>query len=96
MKEKKAAGLRYTKSDKAPKVIAIGRGEIANKIIHIAQKKGVPIYDDPELVDKLVALNLNQEIPPEIYEVVAEVLAFIYHLNSEKELKHFRGGNKDV
>ncbi|MDK2822948.1 MAG: flagellar biosynthesis protein [Clostridia bacterium] len=82
--QKKAVALKYECGDNAPKVVALGKGEIAEKILSLASEKGVPILSKPVLVDKLIELELQQEVPPELYEVVAEVLAFIYKL-SKKE-----------
>jgi flagellar biosynthesis protein len=81
-KTPKAVALRYDKDkDHAPKVIAKGRGEIAEKILEIAKAYNLPLYEDKNLVQILEALELETEIPPELYRAVAEVLAFIYRLN---------------
>ena len=81
-KTPKAVALRYDKDkDHAPKVIAKGRGEIAEKILEIAKAHNLPLYEDKNLVQILEALELETEIPPELYRAVAEVLAFIYRLN---------------
>jgi len=78
----KAVALKYDpEKDPAPKVIAKGRGEIAEKIIEIAEAYHLPRYEDKNLVQILEALELETEIPPELYRAVAEVLAFIYRLN---------------
>jgi flagellar biosynthesis protein len=78
----KAVALKYDKEkDHAPKVIAKGRAEIAEKIIEIAKAHNLPLYEDKNLVQILEALDLETEIPPELYRAVAEVLAFIYRLN---------------
>ena len=78
----KAVALKYDQEkDHAPKVIAKGRGEIAEKIIEIAKAYNLPLYEDQNLVQILEALELETEIPPELYRAVAEVLAFIYRLN---------------
>lgn len=77
-----AAALRYAPPrDVAPRVTAKGKGRIAEKIIALAQQYGVPIQEDPDLVEILAALDLEQEIPPECYAAVAEILAFVYGLN---------------
>lgn len=81
-KTRKAVALKYDKEkDHAPKVIAKGRGEIAQKIIEIGAAHNLPLYEDKNLVQILEALELETEIPPELYRAVAEVLAFIYRLN---------------
>ena len=80
----KAVALKYdSKKDNAPTVIAKGRGGIAEKIIEVARAHNVPMYEDKNLVQVLEALDLETEIPPELYRAVAEVLAFIYRLNSK-------------
>ncbi len=83
-KSPKAVALKYDdKKNKAPRVIAKGRGEIAEKIIEVAKAHNVPLYEDKNLVQLLEALELETEIPPELYRAVAEVLAFIYRLNGK-------------
>jgi len=83
-KSPKAVALKYDrKKDNAPRVIAKGRGEIAAKIIEVARAHNVPLYEDKNLIQILEALDLETEIPPELYRAVAEVLAFIYKLNGK-------------
>ena len=83
-KSPKAVALKYDeKKDKAPRIIAKGRGNIAEKIIDVAKEHGVPLYEDKNLIQILEALDLETEIPPELYRAVAEVLAFIYRLNAK-------------
>jgi flagellar biosynthesis protein len=83
-KTPKAVALKYDQEKgTAPKVIAKGRGEIAEKIIEIAKACNLPLYEDKNLVQILEALELETEIPPELYRAVAEVLAFIYRLNGK-------------
>ena len=82
-KSPKAVALKYDVSkDRAPRVVARGRGAIAEKIMAIARENHVPLYEDQNLVQILEALELETEIPSELYRAVAEVLAFIYRLNS--------------
>lgn len=84
---KVAVALKYKqKQDQAPKVVASGKGTIAERIIEEAEKCGVPLYEDPELAALLAALPLEREIPPELYESVAKILAFIYNLDQQKGL----------
>jgi flagellar biosynthesis protein len=79
-----AVALEYDQEeDGAPRVTARGSGYIAEKIIEIAEEHGVPIYEDPDLVQFLSKLDIDREIPVELYRAVAEVLAFVYRLNSE-------------
>ena len=85
---KKVVALRYAPpEDAAPKVTAKGQGVIAEKIIEIARKNHIPIKDDPELVNILSMLDLDEEISPSVYKVVAEILAFVYSLKK----KHLAG-----
>jgi flagellar biosynthesis protein len=82
---KKAVALKYDgKDDIAPRVKAKGAGPVAEKIIELAHKHGVPIKDDPDLVEILSQLDIDEAIPPEIYVAVAELLSFVYSLNSKK------------
>lgn len=90
MKERsqKAAALKYRQGkDSAPKLVAKGRGEVAKKIIEIAKAHNIPMQEDQELVEFLSMLDLYQEIPPELYKAVAEILAFIYSIH-KKEAPH--------
>ena len=84
-KEKKVtevAALQYTPGEnKAPKLIAVGKGEIAEKILEKAKENNIPIYQDTKLAKVLNALNIGDEIPPELYEVVAEILVFVSSLD---------------
>jgi flagellar biosynthesis protein len=80
----KAVALKYTpKVDRAPKITAKGSGRVAEKIIELAKKHGIPIQEDPALVKILSQLDFYQEIPPSVYVVVAEILAFIYSMNKK-------------
>jgi flagellar biosynthesis protein len=79
---KKAAALRYDHGrDQAPKVVAKGRGKIAEKIVALAHEHEVPLVEDRNLVQMLEALDVDMEIPAELYKAVAEVLVFVYRLN---------------
>jgi flagellar biosynthesis protein len=83
-KSKKAIAIKYDKTrDRAPRITAKGKGAIAFQIIEIAQRNDVPLYEDQNLARLLDALDLNMEIPPQLYRAVAEVLVFIYRLNSK-------------
>jgi flagellar biosynthesis protein len=84
-KLKKAVALTYRAGeDKAPKVTASGRGKIAERIIETAREHGIPVKDDPDLVEVLSKLDIQEEIPPNVYVVVAELLAFAYSVNGKK------------
>jgi len=77
----KAVALAYDKAKQsAPKVTAKGSGKTAQKIIEIAEKNEIPITKDEDLVEMLSHIELNKEIPPEMYKAVAEVFSFIYKL----------------
>ena len=83
-KLKSAVALKYqTETDAAPKVTAKGEGLVAERIIQLARENQVPIKEDPDLVQILSQVDINKEIPPSVYKVVAELLAFIYKLNSK-------------
>ncbi len=83
-KTEKAAALKYRHGkDSAPKLVAKGKGKVAEKIIEIAKAHGIPVQEDKELVEFLSMLDLYQEIPPELYKAVAEILAFVYSLKKK-------------
>ena len=82
---RKAVALEYQKTSPAPKVTAKGKGEVAERIIQLAQLADVPLYEDPDLVEVLQRLDINELIPPQLYQVVAETLAFVYLLNQERK-----------
>jgi flagellar biosynthesis protein len=83
-KSKKAAALRYDQAqDAAPRVVAKGRGKLAEKIVATAQANQIPLVQDSNLMQMLDLLELETQIPPELYQAVAEVLAFVYRLNRE-------------
>ncbi|HIC08615.1 MAG TPA: flagellar biosynthesis protein FlhB [Aquificales bacterium] len=85
--KKRAAALRYNpQTDSAPKLIAKGRGTVAEKIIELAKEHNIPIVEDPLLVDSLIKLDLYEEIPPHLYEAVAKIVAYIIrHSHSKKQ-----------
>jgi len=84
----KAAALRYRPGvDRAPRVVAKGERKVAEKIIALARKHHIGIHQDPDLLEALSGLDLFQEIPEDLYVVVAELLAFIYSLNRKKVLE---------
>ena len=82
----KAVALKYKPLVKnAPTIIATGKGKVAEKIVKIAREHNIFIHDDPDLVEVLAQLDLNEEIPTELYVVVSELLAFVYALNREEK-----------
>ena len=78
-----AAAIKYDpRKDLAPRMTAKGSGWLAEKIISLARKNGIPIKEDPNLVQILAGLEIDQEIPPELYRAVAEILSYIYSMNN--------------
>lgn len=83
-KRKEAVALKYDAAkDLAPSVIAKGKGEVAANILARAKENGIIIQEDPTLVELLSKLNIHESIPEELYEVVAEVFAFLYQLDQK-------------
>ena len=81
---KSAVSIQYKgKTAKAPKITAKGKGLMGEKIVALAKEHGIPIKEDPDLVHLLSQVDINEEIPPDMYRVVAELLAFIYKINQE-------------
>lgn len=76
-KVKQAVALAFDPADDAPKVVASGTGALADKIIEEAQKNAVPLHKDSKLANTLAKLEIGDAIPPELYEVVAEILVFV-------------------
>lgn len=86
---RKAVALRYERQkNQAPQVVASGQGLLAAKILEVARDSDIPIHEDQELVEALRALPVGAEIPSELYELVAQVLAFVISLDKEQ------GGHK--
>lgn len=83
-KIKQAIALEYDPSDEAPRVIASGRGELAERIIEKAKEADVPVHRDDKLADTLSRLEIGDMIPPELYEVVAEILVFVDSMDKIK------------
>ena len=76
-KPKQAVALSYDPDDDAPKVVATGKGALAEKIVEEAKQAKVPVHKDSKLADTLSRLEIGELIPPELYEVVAEILVFV-------------------
>jgi flagellar biosynthesis protein len=90
---KLAIALKYEEDGLGtPLVVASGRGEIAVKIIEKAQKEQVPVYEDQSLAQVLVSLEMGTEIPPELYQAVAQILAFVWQMDK----KYSRGDGDKV
>lgn len=86
---KKAAALKYDiTSDNAPKVIAKGKGDIAKNIIKIAEKNKLPIKKDEDLIELLTKIDIDKEIPDNMYKAVSEIFSFIYHMTKKNEEKN--------
>ena len=80
----KAVAILYDEAKgAAPKVVASGKGTIAAKIVETARAAGVHIQEDPNLVEVLSKIPIGNEIPVELYQTVAEVLAFVYRVNEK-------------
>lgn len=83
---RRAVALRYdAEQERAPKVVAKGAGLVAEQIIALAKEHGIHIHEDPNLVTILAKLDLDTEIPEELYHAVAQVLAFVYRLNQRMD-----------
>nr|WP_249291465.1 FlhB-like flagellar biosynthesis protein [Campylobacter curvus] len=83
--KKKAVALGYNREkNSAPKVLATGSGEIANKIISLAREHEIPIKEDPDLIEILSKVEIDQEIPPNLYKAIAEIFSFLYKVTNKK------------
>ncbi|MEK7737483.1 MAG: EscU/YscU/HrcU family type III secretion system export apparatus switch protein [Pseudomonadota bacterium] len=79
-----AIALAYAPGDTAPRIVAKGRGLIADEIIRRAREHGVFVHESPELVTLLMQSNLDDRIPPQLYIAIAELLAWIYRLENKQ------------
>ncbi|GGH16940.1 EscU/YscU/HrcU family type III secretion system export apparatus switch protein [Paenibacillus segetis] len=88
---KRAVALKYEPSqNEAPVITAKGRGLLAERIMETAKEHGIPIQEDPALVEVLSKLDLDQQIPPELYTLVAEILSFVYRSDKLAERRMSR------
>ena len=78
---RQAIALAYQEGDDAPKVLAKGYGDVAERIVAEAKRQGVYVHDAPELVSLLMGLDLDERIPPMLYQVIAELLAWVYEIS---------------
>ena len=79
-----AVALKYDmEQDTAPRVVAKGRGHVAENIMAAAQKNAIPVYQNKTLVNMLMALEIDREIPPELYRTIAEVMAYVYRIDKK-------------
>ncbi|HHB75831.1 MAG TPA: flagellar biosynthesis protein FlhB [Desulfobulbus sp.] len=87
-KSRKAVALRYDEQQAtAPRVLASGSGLVAETIIQRAEEAGIHIRKDPDLIELLATVPVGEEIPPELYQAIAEVLAFVYSVNDRFKKK---------
>jgi flagellar biosynthesis protein len=84
-KNKTAVALGYRPDEPAPKIIATGKGYLADKIIKSADENHIPVHQDEKLAGTLSKLDIGDYIPPELYEVVAEVLVFVDNMDHIKQ-----------
>jgi flagellar biosynthesis protein len=82
--KRSAVALAYQEADAAPRVVAKGRGLIADEIIARAREHGIFVHESPELVGLLMQIDLDDRIPPQLYAAIAELLAWLYQLESGK------------
>lgn len=81
-----AVALRYDPDVReVPHVVGKGRGDVARRILELASAEGIPVRSDPDLLELLAGVSMGEEIPVELYEVVAEVLTFLYRVNAEMD-----------
>ncbi|NLL79858.1 MAG: flagellar biosynthesis protein FlhB [Clostridiales bacterium] len=91
---KQAIALEYDGEDEAPRVVASGKGVLAERIIERAKEAEVPIHRDDKLADTLSRLQIGDMIPPELYEVVAEILVFVDAMDKIQSKMENRGKTK--
>lgn len=81
---RRAVALAYKEGDEAPRVVAKGYGEMAERIIEEAARQGIYVHGAPELVGLLMGLDLDEHIPPSLYQVIAELLVWVRQLADER------------
>lgn len=87
-RRKKAAALQYDQEvNSAPRVVAKGRGDVAESIVTVAMEVQIPIVEDAALVGALLMLELGEEIPSELYQAVAKILSFLHTIDKGKEIQ---------
>ena len=83
--QRKAAALQYDREkSSAPRLTAKGRGDLAERIIAVAKEHGIPLHQDADLIEILDKVEVDTEIPVEVYAIVAEIFAYIYKANAQK------------
>lgn len=85
---KHAVALQYNEENTAPKVVAKGQGFVAENIINAAKQNAVPIYKNKTLAGMLMAVDIDREIPPDLYTAVAEVLAYVYRMDQKAKRRN--------
>lgn len=83
---REAVALAYSQSDAAPRVVARGRGLVAEQIISRAHEHGVYVHESPELLTLLMQVDIDEHIPPQLYLAVAELLAWLYRIENGEYL----------
>lgn len=79
---RRAVAMRYRQEmEHAPRVVAKGQGDVAERIIALAREHGIPLHEDKDLVQLLGLLEIDVEVPPDLYRALAEVLAHVYRAN---------------
>jgi flagellar biosynthesis protein len=87
---KQAVALCYDeKQNNAPKVVAKGSGFISEQILDAAEQHAVPVYQNKTITGMLMAVEIDREVPPELYKVVAEILAYVYRIDKKMEKHSF-------
>lgn len=79
---RQAVALAYGERDDAPRVVAQGYGELAERIVEEARRQGIYVHDAPELVGLLMQLDLDEEVPPRLYQVIAELLVWVREVSN--------------
>ena len=79
----KATALKYTEELPAPFILAKGRGEVAQRITRAAEELGIPIHENPDLMEVLDVLEIGDFIPEELYEIIAELYTFVIRMQEE-------------
>lgn len=88
MIREKAVAIGYdSEKDNAPRILGKGRGEVAKKIKEVGEENNIPIYQDQYLVNQVERIELGEEIPFELYEVMAQVLVFVYDMKEKSKGK---------
>jgi flagellar biosynthesis protein len=90
---KRAVAMAYRSEDGAPRVVAKGSGVTAEAIISLARESGVYVHQSPELVNLLMQVDLDREIPPELYQAVAEILAWLYAMDQSISASQDKGSS---